>query len=106
MEFRKNTDTPKEFLNKTVIKKGDYTSDSALISQELKQLLLRHEDFFYSNEYFDGTDIIIDTIVYSRDLNKVGILILTKNPTSRQLMGFSLPSSFSYPVLLLQWDEV
>lgn len=86
MEFRKNTDTPDEFLNKTSNKKGDYAKDSALISQELKQFLLRHEDFFYSKEYFDGTDIIIDTIVYSPDLNKVGILIITKNPTSRQLM--------------------
>ena len=86
MELRKNTDTPDEFLNRTVNNKKDYTKDSLLILQELKQLLLQHENFFYSKEYFDGTDIIIDTIVYSPDLNKLGILILTKNPTSRQLM--------------------
>jgi|SRR5450432_2885017 hypothetical protein len=86
MEFRKNTDTPKQFLNNTIIKKENYTKDSLLIIQKLKQLLLQHEDFFYSKEYFDGTDIIVDTIVYSPDLKKLGVLILTKNPTSRQLV--------------------
>lgn len=88
MEFRKNTDTPDQFLNKTVNKKEDYTKDSLTISSELKEHILRHEnkDFFHSKEYFEGTEIIIDTIVYSPDLNKLGILILTKNPTSRQLM--------------------
>jgi hypothetical protein len=85
MEFHKNTDTPDQFINKTVNKKENYTKDSLTISLELKNLLLRHEDFFYSKEYFDGTEIIIDTIVYSPDFNKLGILILTKNPTSRQL---------------------
>jgi hypothetical protein len=87
MEFRKNTDTPDRFLNKTVNKKEDYTKDSLTILYELKNLLLRHEhgDFFYSKEYFAGTEITVDTIVYSPDLNKLGILVLTKNPTSRQL---------------------
>jgi hypothetical protein len=88
IEFRKNTDTPEQFLNKTVIKKEDYSKDSLTISAKLKDLLLRHEneDFFYSKEYFEGTDIIIDTILFSPDLAKLGILILTKNSTSRQLL--------------------
>ena len=86
MEFRKNIDTPNQFLNKTVTKKEDYTKDSLTISAKLKGLLLQHEDFFYSKEYFEGTDIIIDTIIYSPDLNKLAVLVLTKNPTSRQLM--------------------
>ena len=86
MEFRKNTDTPDQFLNKTVAKKEDYTKDSLTISTKLKALLLQHEDFFYSKEYFEGTDIIIDTILYSPDFNKLAVLVLTKNPTSRQLM--------------------
>jgi hypothetical protein len=88
LEFRKNTDTPDQFLNKTVTRKENYSKDSLTISAKLKDLLLRHEneDFFYSKEYFEGTDIIIDTIIYSPDLAKLGILILTKNPTSRQLL--------------------
>ena len=86
MEFRKNTDTPDQFLNKTEVKKEDYTKDSLTISTKFKELLLKHEDFFYSKEYFEGTEIIIDTILYSPDLKKLAVLVLTKNPTSRQLM--------------------
>lgn len=86
MAFRKNTDTPVQFLNKTVTKREDYIKDSLKISAQLKALLLQHEDFFNSSEYFEGTDIIIDTIIYSPDFNKLGVLVLTKNPTSRQLM--------------------
>ncbi|HEX8278677.1 MAG TPA: hypothetical protein VF540_08270, partial [Segetibacter sp.] len=40
----------------------------------------------YSKEYFEGTDVLIDTILYSPDFEKLAILLLTKNPTSRQLM--------------------
>ncbi len=86
MDFRKNTDTPDQFLNKTVVKKEDYTKDSLTILAKLNVLLLQHEDFFYSKEYFEGTDIIIDTIIYSPDLSKLAVLVLTKNPTSKQLM--------------------
>ena len=85
MEFRKNTDTPDQFLNKTAVKKEDYTKDSLTISTKFKELLLQHEDFFYSKEYFEGTEIIIDTILYSPDLKKLAVLLLTKNPTTRQL---------------------
>ncbi len=86
MQFRKNTDTPDQFLYKTTVKKEIYTKDSLTISTKFKELLLQHEDFFYSKEYFEGTEIIIDTILYSPDLKKLAVLVLTKNPTSRQLM--------------------
>lgn len=86
MELRNNTDTPDKFINRTVVKKENYTKDSLTISTKLKKLLLQHEDFFHSREYFEGTDIIIDTIIYSPDLNKFAVLVLTKNPASRQLM--------------------
>ena len=88
MEFRKNTDTPDNFLNKTVNSKEGYTRDSSILSAKFKHQLLVHdgEDFFYSKEYFEGTEIIIDTIVYGPDLNKLGVLILTKNPVYRQLI--------------------
>ena len=86
MEFRKNTDTPDQFLNKTVTKKEDYTNDSLKIVLKLKELLLQHEDFFYPRDYFEGTEIFIDTILYSPDHNRLAVLFITKNPTSRQLI--------------------
>jgi hypothetical protein len=86
MDFRRSTDTEDQFLNKTVIKKEDYTRDSLLIVLGLKQLLLRQQGFFYSKEYYEGTNIMIDTILHSPDLHKLATLILTKNSTSRQLV--------------------
>lgn len=86
MEFRKNTDTLDQFLSKTIVKREDYAKDSLTLSRKFKELLLQHEDFFYSKEYFEGTEIIIDTILYSPDLKKLAVLVLTKNPTSRQIM--------------------
>ena len=86
MVFRKDADTPDQFLNKTVVKMEDYTKDSLIISAKFKEFLSQHEDFFYSKEYFEGTEIIIDTILYSPDLKKLAVLVLTKNPTSRQLV--------------------
>ncbi len=86
MEFRKNTDTLDQFLNNAANKRENYSKDSLQISHNLKKILLQHEDFFYSKEYFEGTLIIIDTIIYSPDFNKLAILFITKNPTSRQLM--------------------
>ncbi len=84
-EFQRNTDTPKEFLNHTNISKDSYSRDSAEITNQLKRLLVKHEDFFYSKEYFEGTDILIDTIVYSPSSDKLAVLVITKNPTSKQL---------------------
>ena len=88
LEFRENTDTPDEFLNVAMTTKENYSKDSLIISDKLKHLLSRHEseDFFYSKEYFEGTSIIIDTIIYSPELTKLGIFVITKNPTSRQLL--------------------
>jgi hypothetical protein len=86
MVFRKNTDTPKEYMNHVKIKAGDYTKDSIALLEQLKILLVKHKDFFYSNAYFDSTILIIDSILYSPDYNKLAVLLITKNPTYRQLV--------------------
>src|SRR6478752_5306217 len=76
MEFRSNTDTPNQFLNQTAISIDKYNNDKSNITIQLKNLLLRHKDFFHSKEYFDGTVITIDTILYSPDYQKLAILII------------------------------
>jgi hypothetical protein len=87
MEFRKNTDTPKEFLNHAVIKKEDYSKDSMKIIEQFQKFLTNHQNSFYNKEYFDSTELIIDTILYSPEFNKLAIFVLTKNPTYRQFSG-------------------
>jgi hypothetical protein len=78
--------TPKEFLNHTVIKKEDYTKDSSEIVKQLKVFLLKQEDFFHNKAYFDSTQLIIDSIIYSPDFNKLAVFVITKNPIYRQLV--------------------
>jgi len=85
MEFRKNTDTPTEYLNQTKIKREFYKKDSIEILSQLNSFLINHDDFFYSKAYFDSTELIIDSILYSSDFNKLAVLVITKNPTYRQL---------------------
>jgi hypothetical protein len=78
--------TPKEFLNYTVIKKEDYTKDSIEVVKQLKGFLLKQEDFFNNKAYFDSTQLIIDSIIYSPDFNKLAVFIITKNPVHRHLV--------------------
>ncbi|WP_018615977.1 hypothetical protein [Segetibacter koreensis] len=84
-EFRRSTDTPKEFLNKTEVVKEKYRRDSMEILRQLKKELSHHEGFFYSKEFFEDTNIIIDTILYSPKLDKLAALVIVQNPTTRQI---------------------
>ena len=83
---KKKENTSKEFLNHTVIKKEDYTKDSIEVVKQLKGFLLKQEDFFHNKAYFDSTQLIIDSIVYSPDFNKLAVFVITKNPVYRQLV--------------------
>ncbi len=85
-EGMKQKSTPQEFLNHTVIKQENYTKDSIEVVKQLNTFLNKHEDFFYSKAYFDSTQLIIDSIIYSPDFNKLAVFVITKNPTYRQLM--------------------
>lgn len=78
--------TPKEFLNNVVINKEDYKKDSIEIIKQMEEFIERHEDFFYSKEYYDSTQLFIDSIIYGADFNKLAVFIVTKNPTYRQLL--------------------
>lgn len=86
MVFRKNTDTPEEYLNNTTSSRNFYLKDSAEIINRLRELLLKHEDFFHSTAYYDSTELVIDTIIYSPNFKKLAFIVITKNPTNRQLM--------------------
>lgn len=78
--------TSKDFLNHTIIKKEDYTKDSIEVIKELKASLQKQEDFFQNKAYFDSTQLIIDSIIYSPNFNKLAVFVITKNPVYRQLM--------------------
>ena len=87
LEFRKNTDTPDRFINPTTISTGDFNKDRLSLINQFKDLAIKHVGFFSSKEYYEETDIIIDTILYSPKYEKLVILMIARNPTSRQLMA-------------------
>lgn len=82
--YRMKKYTPNEYLNHTVVKRTDYSRDSIEIVKRLEILLLNHKEFFYDTSYGNSTQLIIDSIIYSPDLNRLAAFIITKNPTSRQ----------------------
>lgn len=84
--FRKNTDTPSAYESHIVAPRQLYLADKDRLSAEMGQLLARKEGFFNNDGYFNGTKLIIDTILYSPDFNRMAVLLIVRNPTYRQLL--------------------
>lgn len=63
-----------------------YTEDSTRIISQLSGDLKNGRDFFSSREYFDSTQIIIDTIIYDPKCSKLAVFMMVKNPTRKQLI--------------------
>lgn len=84
--FRKNTDTSSAYESHVVAPRRLYLADKDRLGVEMGQLLARKEDFFDNSAYGSGTKIIIDTILYSPDFNRLAILLIAKNPTNHELM--------------------
>jgi len=84
-DFKSYKETPKEYLSNTFINKKKYSLDSANITLQIRGFINGHQDSFYSKEYDESTQIIVDTILYSHDYKKIATFIITKNPTAKQL---------------------
>lgn len=81
--FGEKWNTPKEFVSQTPVPAAVYAKDRRTLLGQLYEYLDAHEKSFHSNEYFDSTIIIIDTILYSPNFNKLATFVITKNPTYR-----------------------
>ncbi|SDP86490.1 hypothetical protein SAMN05428975_3134 [Mucilaginibacter sp. OK268] len=87
LSFEWNTDTPKAFINHTVPSQQVYQEDKRSLAQAFMVQLKSRKDFFNDSSFSDSTTtIIIDTIVYSSDFRKMGILVIAKNPTYKQII--------------------
>ncbi|HCN48620.1 MAG TPA: hypothetical protein DIT10_05930 [Chryseobacterium sp.] len=83
-EFKFYKETPKNYLNSSVINKENYSLDSANIVFQMKGFIKNHQESYYPIEYNDATQVIIDTILYSPDYKKNAVLVITKNPVKSQ----------------------
>lgn len=77
--------TPDAYLNKSKPEEAVYRRDTSILKARLLQLLTIHQGFFGNSAYDSSTQVLVDTVVYSPDFNKAAILVMTKNPASRQL---------------------
>lgn len=75
--------TPPKFLNDTAVNDKIYKSDSIKILAKMRALLEGREQSFFSDQYFDSTELFIDTILYNNAHDRFAVLLLTKNSTSR-----------------------
>jgi len=86
MTFIGNKDTPDKYLSHIIVKKDKYIKDSLKISKQLKYFLEHHQYSFHNKNYYSGTQLSLDTILYSPDFNKLALFVIAKNPESRRLL--------------------
>ncbi len=77
--------TPKAYQNTIKLDADGYAKHKGVLTHQMRELITRHEQSFHSAEYYDSTALQIDTILYSKDYQKVILFVLTKNPVNRQL---------------------
>jgi hypothetical protein len=85
--------TPKIFLNHIENSKAGYLKDRNATHAILKTYLSNHEQSFYNKEYFDSTEIIIDTILYNTNFNKIAVFAITKTPMYRRKEVFRVKNT-------------
>jgi hypothetical protein len=75
--------TPKEFVNHVVVNPSLYSGDSASILRNLYNKMKNHEAPFQNRQYFDSTQLYIDTLLYDNSFNKVVLFVIAENPIRR-----------------------
>lgn len=70
--------TPKEYISKVNIPKEIYTKDSLVLVNSIKKDITEHKGGYYSNAFDSETKIIIDTIMYSPNNERLFFFVITK----------------------------
>jgi hypothetical protein len=79
LTFTTNTDTPDQFLNFAKPNNYIYQNDKRSLLRAFDSLSYKKKGFFNNTSISDPTNtIIIDTIVYSPDFKKLGVMIIVK----------------------------
>lgn len=88
------TSTPQEYINHVLVSDSIYQKDSLWLVNSLAERLRDKSGSFYNKEYFDSTQIFIDSIIYNEDNSKIAFFVITKNPMYRRL--YKIPSEEKY----------
>jgi hypothetical protein len=77
--------TPARYLSRNQPQRQQYVADSIKTVKELTSLLLSRKSFFSNNAYWDATGVMVDTILYNANFDRLAVLVMTKNSVDRQL---------------------
>ena len=79
------TSTPQEYLNNVLVSDSIYRNDSLWLINHLKEKIRDRSGSFYNKEYYDSTQLLIDSIIYSLDKDKIAFFVIAENPMHRRL---------------------
>jgi hypothetical protein len=71
-----STKTPEKYLNHTKITISEYKTDSLIVQNKLFEMEKGGSQPFKNSRDSKENNILIDTLVYSPDKNKIGILVI------------------------------
>jgi hypothetical protein len=81
----KNIVTPKEYLITAKVDKAYYVKDKEAVLKQIEYFFYTHKESFYNQRFIDSTFLMVDTIFYSENLDKIGTFIIEKIPASRMI---------------------
>jgi hypothetical protein len=70
--------TPKEFVSKVKVPENIYSKDSIKLVELVKEEIKEHKGAYYAKFYDKHTEIIIDSIIYSPNHNKLFFFIINR----------------------------
>ena len=92
--------TPKEYQYRSQIAKGKYQRDTAIIRSILIKMIDNQIKPLDKKTYDQGTDLFIDSIVYSPDQLRMIVFVISKNST-KKLLRIENDSMFYYDAFYL-----
>ncbi len=75
--------TPKEFISKVNVPKRIYSSDSLNLVNLIKEEIRNHRGGYFSKAYDDSTEVIIDSILYSPNFDRLAFFIIDKKENKK-----------------------
>lgn len=81
--YHHENSTKPEFINNTPVSVGTYETDSLKLVSIFRTIIKQHIFSFSRDEYYDSTELIIDTILYDQTQKKIATFVLSKNPVHR-----------------------
>ena len=92
---QKNNYTPRKYKNRTSIASDLYLHHVQILSDTIRSFILSRSKAFHAKENDSLTEVIIDTVLYGPQKDKLAFFIITMN-TDDKLLGGGSKSNFHF----------